>query len=72
MKLIHVRKDILIPSGDDAKEPARPYTVDAAKLRAVSRLGGVTYARIGEAFESPRPLWDDVKHVYDKRSEKEK
>ncbi|EJD03429.1 uncharacterized protein FOMMEDRAFT_146973 [Fomitiporia mediterranea MF3/22] len=31
--------------------------VDTAALRAVSRLGGTAYARIGEGFEIPRPSW---------------
>jgi hypothetical protein len=31
--------------------------VDPAKLRPVSRLGGIMYARVTEGFEIPRPSW---------------
>ena len=32
-------------------------TVDAEKLQAMSRLGGLAYARVGEGFELTRPSW---------------
>jgi len=35
-------------------------TVDPAKLRAVSRLGGTTFARVGPGFEIPRPSWREI------------
>ncbi|KAH7912398.1 hypothetical protein BJ138DRAFT_1148402 [Hygrophoropsis aurantiaca] len=47
IKRVHVRKSVMKDDG----------TVDAAKLRAVSRLGGTAYARVGEGFELPRPTW---------------
>jgi len=35
--------------------------IDPTKFRAVSRLGGITYGRVGEGFEIKRPVWDEVK-----------
>ncbi|OJA14433.1 hypothetical protein AZE42_06430 [Rhizopogon vesiculosus] len=51
IKRAHVRESVLTESG----------TVDPAKLRAVSRLGGSMYARIGEGFELPRPNWKAIR-----------
>ncbi|KAG9009402.1 hypothetical protein FRB94_012059 [Tulasnella sp. JGI-2019a] len=69
IKLIHVRNDILIhPEDANVDSGARPFTVDPAKLRAVSRMGGITYGRIGEGFETPRPVWNEVKDVYSSKS----
>lgn len=51
VKRAHVRESILTESG----------TVDPAKLRALSRLGGSTYARVGEGFELPRPAWKAIR-----------
>ena len=53
IKVIHVRNAVL--TGDGVG------TVDPAKLRAISRLGGTMYARVGEGFEIPRPPWKQVK-----------
>jgi len=50
VKLIHVRKDVL-----DARE-----CVDPAKFRAISRVGGICYARVGEGFDLPRDQWSKV------------
>jgi len=50
VKLIHVRKDIL-----NERE-----VVDPAKFRAISRLGGLTYARVGEGFDLPRDRWSEI------------
>jgi hypothetical protein len=50
VKLIHVRKDVL-----DERE-----VVDPAKFRAISRLGGVTFARLGEGFDLPRDRWSEI------------
>lgn len=73
VKLVHVRNDVLIHPGDHPNPSAgsvpREWTIDPAKLRAVSRMGGITYGRIGEAFEVPRPVWAQVKESYDGRSE---
>lgn len=33
----------------------------AKVLRPMSRLGGITYGRLLEGIEIPRPDWDDVK-----------
>ncbi|KAG8956289.1 hypothetical protein FRC04_004369 [Tulasnella sp. 424] len=72
VKLIHVRNDVLNHPGDHPNATAgsapRDWTVDPAKLRAVSRMGGITYGRIGEGFEVPRPVWAEVKDNYDGRS----
>lgn len=45
--MVHARNAILNDDG----------TIDPVKFRAVSRLGGTTYARIGEGFDLPRPSW---------------
>ncbi|KAK5110448.1 hypothetical protein LTR62_005799 [Meristemomyces frigidus] len=36
--------------------------IDPAILRPMSRLGGITYGRVVEGVEIPRPEWDDIKH----------
>lgn len=57
---ITVRNDVLHPG-------AGLGTIDPVKLRAIARLGGNTYARIGDAFEVPRPVWKgDVETEYTK------
>jgi len=48
IKLMHVRNAVLSPDG---------VNVDPAKLRPVSRLGMVTYARLGEGIDIPIPMW---------------
>lgn len=35
--------------------------IDPAILRPVSRLGGITYARVLDGIELPRPDWDELK-----------
>ena len=47
MKAIHVRTDVLNERG----------VVDFAKFKPVSRLGDISYARVGDAFRIPRPAW---------------
>ncbi|CAE6420586.1 unnamed protein product [Rhizoctonia solani] len=54
VKAIHVRKDVWL---DDGKGIGM---VDPAKLRAVSRMGGITYGRVGGGFEIPRPVWANI------------
>lgn len=44
----HIRHSVLSEDG---------LTVDASALRAVARLGGAAYARVGEGFELSRPSW---------------
>lgn len=51
IKMIHVRNSVLDQDG----------LVDPAKLKAVSRLGGSVYARVGEGFEIARPSWREMK-----------
>ncbi|KAH7339869.1 hypothetical protein B0J17DRAFT_569711 [Rhizoctonia solani] len=65
VKAIHVRKDVWI---DDGKGIGM---VDPAKLRAVSRMGGSTYGRVGEGFEIPRPVWTEIKDEVAKIPKKE-
>ena len=52
VKLIHARNAILTSDGN---------LVDPEKARFASRLGGNTYARIGEGCDIPRPSWKDAK-----------
>ena len=55
IKSVHVRNAVLSDDG----------TVDPAKLRAVSRLGGSTYARVGEGFDLSRPSWKKTQDAYE-------
>ncbi|KII92109.1 hypothetical protein PLICRDRAFT_103672 [Plicaturopsis crispa FD-325 SS-3] len=55
IKTVHVRGAVM--NMDDG-------TVDPQKLRAVSRLGGMTYARIGEGFDLPRASWKNMKDAF--------
>ena len=45
----HVREDAMMENG----------ALDAAVLRPVSRLGGISYARTTEAYDLPRPRWTE-------------
>ena len=47
VKAIHVRTDVLNERG----------VVDFAKFKPISRLGDISYARVGDAFRIPRPAW---------------
>ncbi|EPS95779.1 hypothetical protein FOMPIDRAFT_1131754 [Fomitopsis schrenkii] len=47
VKAVHVRKDVLTSRG----------LVDPARLRAVGKMGDITYARQGALFRIPRPDW---------------
>lgn len=64
VKAIHVRKDIWV---DDGKGIGM---MDPVKFRAVSRLGGITFARVGDGFEIPRPIWGEVKDEVAKLQQK--
>jgi hypothetical protein len=57
IKRIHVRRSVLCEDG----------TIDPARLRAVSRVGGSRYARIGEGFDLRRANWSSVKEGYRRR-----
>lgn len=35
--------------------------IDPSVLKPIARMGGITYARLGDMFEIPRPRFDDVK-----------
>lgn len=50
MKKIHVRNDVISDKG----------IVDPALFRPVSRLGDISYARLGDAFRLPRESWSNV------------
>ncbi|KIO12052.1 hypothetical protein M404DRAFT_994092 [Pisolithus tinctorius Marx 270] len=51
VKYIHVRKDVLNERG----------VVDITKYKPIARLGDISYARIGDAFRLPRPVWEQEK-----------
>ncbi|KAL5506891.1 hypothetical protein ACEPAH_6347 [Sanghuangporus vaninii] len=51
----HIRRSVL--SSPSSSSSSGGETVDPAALRAVARLGGTTYARVGPGFELPRPSW---------------
>lgn len=44
---------------DDAINEQRNL-IDPAIMKPIARLGGITYARITEGFELPRPDWDEA------------
>ncbi len=48
VKYIHVRNDVLDARGN----------ADIAKLKPVSRIGGINYALIKDVFPLPRPSWE--------------
>lgn len=48
----HVREDLINEEQN---------VVDIAQLKPVSRLGGITYARVADGFEIPRPDYEEVK-----------
>ncbi|KAH9013746.1 hypothetical protein EDB85DRAFT_1899577 [Lactarius pseudohatsudake] len=54
VRYVHVRNSVLQPDG---------LRANPAKLRPVSRISGLTYARLGEGFNLQRPEWSDVKRV---------
>jgi len=62
VKYMHVRNSVLRPDGLQA---------DPTKLRPISRISGLTYARVGEGFDLKRPEWDDVKQVLKAKLESE-
>ncbi|KXN82961.1 hypothetical protein AN958_01996 [Leucoagaricus sp. SymC.cos] len=52
VKLIHMRRDTL--------DPVRGLP-DPGKLKPVMRLGGMTYAKLGDGFQVPLPAWENMK-----------
>ncbi|KXN85375.1 hypothetical protein AN958_11475 [Leucoagaricus sp. SymC.cos] len=56
IKRVHVREAFLGKDG---------LTLDPAELRPVARLGGVSYARMLEGFDLPKPSWKATKGVYE-------
>ncbi|KAF9233619.1 hypothetical protein BU15DRAFT_79918 [Melanogaster broomeanus] len=51
VKYIHVRNDMLTDRG----------TVDMTLFKPLSRMGDVTYARVGDGFRLVRPVWEQEK-----------
>ena len=47
IRRFHVRKDLFGPTG----------AIDPARLLPIARLGGISYARVTDAYEAPRPVW---------------
>ena len=62
VRYVHVRNSVLQPDG---------LRADPAKLRPISRIGGPTYARLGEGFNLHKPEWSDVKRVLEATSSNE-
>ncbi|KAH9944685.1 flavoprotein oxygenase [Amylocystis lapponica] len=54
IKRVHARNAVLMPDG---------VNIDPAKLRPMSRLGGFTYARLGEGIDMGIPMWAENKDV---------
>ncbi|KAK4702305.1 hypothetical protein P7C70_g3919, partial [Phenoliferia sp. Uapishka_3] len=52
IRMIHARDDVYDPETS---------VVDLEKLKPISRLGGITYARTTKTFELPRPQWSATK-----------
>ncbi len=57
IRTIHVRNSVLTGPA----EPGKAVEVDPAKFRAVSRLGGSMFARVGEGFSIPRPVVETIR-----------
>ena len=57
IKYIHIHKAVLAEDGN---------TVDPSKLRPVARLGGATFARLGEGFDLSRLSWKSSKEQIEK------
>ncbi|KAF9236880.1 hypothetical protein BU15DRAFT_88937 [Melanogaster broomeanus] len=51
VKYIHVRNDMLTDRG----------TVDMTLFKPLSRMGDITYARVGDGFRLVRPVWEQEK-----------
>ncbi|KAK7463487.1 hypothetical protein VKT23_006835 [Stygiomarasmius scandens] len=58
IKRVHVRNSVLT---EDASQ------VDPDKLSPVSRLGGLTYARLGDSFDLARPSWKAMRETIEKK-----
>ncbi|EKM76468.1 hypothetical protein AGABI1DRAFT_115800 [Agaricus bisporus var. burnettii JB137-S8] len=51
VKYIHMRKDTM--------DPTRGIP-ETGKLKPICRLGGVSYAKLGDGYQIPRPAWANV------------
>ncbi|TFK74595.1 hypothetical protein BDN72DRAFT_759620 [Pluteus cervinus] len=56
IKQLHVRNSVLSEDG---------HSIDPAKLRPISRLGGTKYGRLLEGFSLPRVSWKASKEAYE-------
>ncbi|PFH51553.1 hypothetical protein AMATHDRAFT_142276 [Amanita thiersii Skay4041] len=56
IKRVHARRSVMHEDG---------ISLDAGKLRPISRLGGNTFGRLTEGFELPRVSWKAVKDKYE-------
>lgn len=56
IKRVHVREACLREDG---------LALDPAKLRPIARLGGLSYARLAEGFDLPRPSWKTAQGPYE-------
>lgn len=50
IKLIHIRNDTLNERG----------VCDAGKLKPIGRTAGISYTRVTDGFELPRPVWQEI------------
>ncbi|KAK8211371.1 hypothetical protein M8818_003338 [Zalaria obscura] len=57
---INEDRNILDPAVSAACELCRDSTDEMQVLRPMSRLGGITYGRLVEGIELPRPDWDEA------------
>ena len=70
IKRIHARADLLTTSAS----PSNHWlTVDPAKLRPISRLGDISYGRLGGGFRFPWGDWEmderEARAAAEKRTE---
>ncbi|KAF9003301.1 hypothetical protein BDQ17DRAFT_1425270 [Cyathus striatus] len=63
VKYVHVRNDVL---------HSEKGVVDPARMKPVSRMGGVTYARSLQGFDLSRSRWEDIKDDVENALEEKK
>jgi len=61
VKMFHVRNSVLNKKG----------TVETSALRPVSRLGALTYGRIGDSFDLPRVSWKEEQEAVQQLKERQ-
>lgn len=65
--MYHVRQSVLNPSFMESGAP----TIDYAKLKPVTRLGGIGYGRLTEGYEINRPVWEEEKERFEGKDKEE-